>query len=89
MLGAIAGDIIGFPFEYVHKKDYDFELISNNSIFTDDTVITLAVAQWLTESDNLSSDELVWYMQSHRRQHPSDYKGQILKLALLRQSKAK
>ena len=73
MLGAIAGDIIGSPFEYEHKKDYDFELISDYSIFTDDTIMTLAVAQWLTESDNLSSDELVWCMQSLGRQHPSDY----------------
>lgn len=73
MLGAIAGDIIGSPFEYEHKKDYDFELISDYSVFTDDTIMTLAIAQWLTESENLSSDELVGYMQSLGRQYPSDY----------------
>ena len=73
MLGAIAGDIIGSPFEYEHKKDYDFELISDYSVFTDDTIMTLAVAQWLTESENLSSDELVGYMQSLGRKYPSDY----------------
>lgn len=73
MLGAIAGDIIGSPFEYGHKKDYDFELISDCSVFTDDTIMTLAVAQWLTESESLSSNELIGYLQSLGRQYPSDY----------------
>lgn len=59
MLGAIAGDIIGSPYEYGHKKYYDFELISDYSIFTDDTIMTLAVAKCLTGSDTLSSDDLI------------------------------
>ena len=62
MLGAIAGDIIGSPYEYGHKKDYDVELISDYSIFTDDTIMTLAVAKWLTESNTLSSDDRIKVM---------------------------
>lgn len=73
MLGAIAGDIIGSPYEYAHKKNYDFELISEHSIFTDDTIMTLAVAKWLTESETLSSDDLIRNMQLLGREHPSDY----------------
>lgn len=45
MLGAICGDVIGRPFEF---KDFlltkDFELFSDNSRFSDDTVMTIAVA---------------------------------------------
>ncbi|MEQ8171737.1 MAG: ADP-ribosylglycohydrolase family protein, partial [Candidatus Eremiobacterota bacterium] len=44
MFGAIAGDIIGSPFEWNNIKTTDFELFSSKSRFTDDTVMTVAVA---------------------------------------------
>lgn len=71
MLGAIAGDIIGSPFEYVHHKDYGFQLLSEGSFFTDDTVMTLATAQWLMESESLSSKDLINSMLRLGRQYPN------------------
>lgn len=47
MLGAIAGDIIGSIYEFVNFKDYDFPLFSEESFFTDDSVLTVAVADAL------------------------------------------
>ena len=47
MLGAIAGDIIGSVFEANPIKTTDFELFSEWSRFTDDTVLTVATAQAL------------------------------------------
>lgn len=47
MLGAIAGDIIGSVFECRPVKTKDFELFTENSIFTDDTVLSIAVASVL------------------------------------------
>jgi ADP-ribosylglycohydrolase len=44
MIGAIAGDIIGSAFEWHPVKRTDFELFSRASTFTDDTVLTVAVA---------------------------------------------
>lgn len=44
MIGAIAGDIIGSPYEWLGIKTTDFELFSKNSRFTDDTVLTVAIA---------------------------------------------
>ena len=46
MLGAILGDIVGSPFEFDHNnyKRKDFVLLSEKSHFTDDTVVTIAVA---------------------------------------------
>jgi ADP-ribosyl-[dinitrogen reductase] hydrolase len=44
MLGAVAGDVIGSVYEYFGTKDYDFQLLHPHSIFTDDTVLTVAVA---------------------------------------------
>ena len=49
MLGAILGDIVGSPFEFDHNnyKHKDFPLLSKKSHFTDDTVVTVAVARGL------------------------------------------
>jgi ADP-ribosylglycohydrolase len=49
MLGAILGDIVGSPYEFDHNnyKHKDFPLLSEKSYFTDDTVMTVAVARGL------------------------------------------
>ena len=44
MIGAIAGDIIGSAYELYGVKSTDFKLFPPNSSFTDDTVLTVAVA---------------------------------------------
>lgn len=44
LFGAIAGDMIGFRFEWHKCTDPDFELFTKNPHFTDDTVLTVAVA---------------------------------------------
>jgi ADP-ribosylglycohydrolase len=44
MIGAIAGDVIGSVFETYAIKSPHFELFSRHSRFTDDTVLTVAVA---------------------------------------------
>jgi ADP-ribosylglycohydrolase len=44
MLGAIAGDVIGSVYEQDQIKRVDFPLFSSRSTFTDDTVMTVAVA---------------------------------------------
>lgn len=49
MLGAIAGDIIGSVFEGRSTKTTDFTLFTHRSRFTDDTVLTLAVAEAILE----------------------------------------
>lgn len=47
MLGAIAGDIIGSVHEYLGTRTPEFELFDANCRFTDDTVLTVAVADCL------------------------------------------
>lgn len=47
MLGAIAGDIIGSPYEHAPIKTTSFPLFGPFSRFTDDTVLTIAVADAL------------------------------------------
>jgi ADP-ribosylglycohydrolase len=47
MLGAIAGDIIGSVHEFQGEKIFDFPLFVDESTFTDDSVLTIAVADCL------------------------------------------
>ena len=45
MIGAIIGDIVGSRFEFDNIKTKNFELFDSECDFTDDTVMTLAVAK--------------------------------------------
>lgn len=45
LYGAIIGDIVGSRFEFNNYRKKDFELFAKNCFFTDDTVMTLAVAK--------------------------------------------
>ena len=47
MIGAIAGDVIGSAHEAAATKTKRFELFTPDSCFTDDTVMTAAVAEVL------------------------------------------
>ncbi|MCH2591343.1 MAG: ADP-ribosylglycohydrolase family protein [Planctomycetales bacterium] len=53
MIGAIAGDIIGSVYEIAGNKSKRFELFADNNNFTDDTVLTVAVAEWLMTGADL------------------------------------
>lgn len=49
LMGAICGDIVGSVYQFDPTKEKDFPLFSNSCEFTDDTVMTLAVAKSLIE----------------------------------------
>ncbi len=44
MIGAIAGDIIGSIYEFNNHRSTEFPLFSPESFFTDDTILTVALA---------------------------------------------
>jgi len=50
MLGAIVGDIVGSRFEWDNVKTKKFDLFSVSSQFTDDSVMTLAIAKAIIEA---------------------------------------
>lgn len=47
MLGAIIGDMVGSRFEFNNHLDTHFELFTDESTFTDDTICTIAIADAL------------------------------------------
>ena len=86
MFGAILGDIIGSAYEFdSHNcKSKDFPLFSRRSTFTDDTVMTLAVADALMkvtaeDDDETIRRELVRSMQAIGRHYPGcGYGGRFI-----------
>jgi ADP-ribosylglycohydrolase len=65
MLGAIAGDIIGSPWEATGDKRHDFPLFGKHSKFTDDTVMTVAVAHALLDHRDYAE-----MMREYGRRYP-------------------
>ena len=76
MYGAILGDIIGSPFEFdMGSKTKDFPLFCEDSQFTDDTVMTVAVAEAFldmdfAEDDDVTFDRLYYYLRDWGRRYP-------------------
>ena len=58
MLGAIIGDTVGSVFEFNNTKDVNFPLFCSRSNYTDDSLMSLAVAKWLTV-DNTHSHKVL------------------------------
>lgn len=57
MLGAIFGDIVGSCYEFRNTKTKNFELFAKGCHFTDDSVMTLAVAKALLQYDGIQDTE--------------------------------
>lgn len=74
MLGAIFGDIAGSVYEFHNIKTEEFPLLRPSSSFTDDTVMTIAVAKALEdcagENDAVIKKALIKRMHEYGRYYP-------------------
>ena len=70
IIGAVCGDIIGSAYEFHKTKDMDFKLFTPQSTFTDDTVMTCAVAEWLMDDPKHSHEELVKIIHRYGEEYP-------------------
>lgn len=78
MLGAIIGDTVGSHYEFNNTKDYDFEMFARPSSYTDDSVMTMAVAHWLLSDPHQSYQGLEDAMVEFGEKFPcpmGDYGG--------------
>jgi ADP-ribosyl-[dinitrogen reductase] hydrolase len=57
LLGAIIGDIVGSRFEGSNHKGKDFELFDEECRATDDSVMTLAIAKAIMETEKIMNSE--------------------------------
>lgn len=75
LLGAISGDVIGSVYEYQQSKTLIFPLFSARSRLTDDSVLTVAVADAILNGGNYAEKILAY----GRRYPDSDYGGSFIK----------
>jgi len=66
MIGAIAGDIIGSVYEHFSIKTTEFELFHQASRYTDDTVLTIAVADSI-----INSKDYAQTLKEYTRRYPN------------------
>ena len=74
MLGALYGDIAGSRFEFTGFNEYDFPMFLSSCHFTDDSLMTLAVAEALviTRSDRSNyKQELIKSMKRIAHEYPN------------------
>lgn len=81
MLGAIVGDIVGSRFEHDNHKDKSFDLFAEGCKTTDDSNMTLAIAQGILKCNNTwsqLSENAVTSMRNLGRRYPNGYGGRFL-----------
>lgn len=78
LYGAVIGDIIGSKYEFCNIKTKEFPLLSQGCSYTDDTIMTIAVANALKKSSNDKekfASLLVEEMQYFGRKYPRPQGG--------------
>jgi len=72
MIGAIAGDVIGSIYEWDNIKTKQFELFGQDCVFTDDSVLTIALADAILNQQDYAS-----VMKSYYRRYPDAGYGRM------------
>ena len=75
MLGAIIGDTVGSIYEFDNIKTTDFPLFSERSEFTDDSIMSFAVADWLLRDKAHTHKELEESMVRFAHDYPNPIGG--------------
>lgn len=71
MLGGIIGDIVGSIYEFHNIKTKDFPLFSERCGYTDDSVLTIATAQWLLDGGSQSDSGNYYFRYAFNYPHPN------------------
>lgn len=70
LMGAILGDIAGSIYEFDPHKSTDINLQDKRMDYTDDTIMTIAVADWILNDKRHTMNGLVERMQQWGRRYP-------------------
>lgn len=80
MLGAIIGDIVGSAYEDNNLRKKDFPLITENSFATDDSIMTLAVAECIQKGYQNNTKMIIKTLRKWGRAYPNvGYGGRFYK----------
>ena len=71
MLGAMIGDTVGSVYEFNNVRSKDFPLFSKNSFLTDDSIMTLAVAEIMQNHYYDDKDKIIDTFKKWGRAYPN------------------
>ena len=78
MVGALFGDIAGSKYEFNNIRTKQFDLMSKDCYFTDDSVCTIAFMDWLLHSKIRNDKAAIEYLHKWTRRYPnSGYGGRF------------
>lgn len=84
ILGAVIGDIVGSTHEFLQTKSTDFDFYTDNNHYTDDSVMTIAVADWLISTPKpISNNTLPAIMRKWGRKNPLAGYGRMFRRWLM------
>ncbi len=75
MLGVIIGDIVGSRFDFRDFKSKAFELFHPECDYTDDTICTVATADWLMNDEALQACQYQATLLDYCRKYPNPMGG--------------
>ena len=75
MLGAIIGDTVGSVYEFNNIKTTDFPLFGPRNNYTDDSIMTIAVADWLLTDPKHGMDTLEASLLNFAKKYPCPMGG--------------
>ena len=75
MLGAIIGDTVGSVYEFNNIKSTQFPLFGSRSNYTDDSVMSMAVAEWLLTDPQHGMDTLEASFLGFSKKYPCPMGG--------------
>ena len=75
MLGAIIGDMVGSVYEFDNIKTTSFPFFTERSSYTDDSIMTVAVADWLLTDNDQSHESLEEIMVRYANKYPCPMGG--------------
>ena len=70
MLGAIIGDTVGSVYEFNNKRSKDFDLFTDHSKLTDDSIMSLAVCECLLNREANKSEKIISYLKKWGHAYP-------------------
>lgn len=69
MIGSIIGDIVGSVYEFHNIKTKEFPFFGSRANFTDDSIMTIAVADWLLRDPTFShqalEESMIWFAREY------------------------
>ena len=70
MLGSIIGDIVGSIYEFHNIKTKDFPFFPERGEYTDDSILTVATAEWLLDGAGTKDSGPYYFRYASRYPHP-------------------